>query len=316
MDLDYAMDLDYTKLVTVPLEKRHHKVSLKDFGHPTDGSVRAFIDSLPDILAGQDLKRLLRNLESARETGRARIWAMGAHVVKCGLTPYLVELMDRGAVTHIALNGAGIIHDFELALIGQTSEDVEASLGDGSFGMAEETSRLLADWITSDSAQEKGIGHVVGAALDDPLFPHREHSLLVQAGRRKIPVTVHPALGTEVIHYHPGYDWSRAAGAARRDFDTFVSAVTGIDGGGVYLNVGSSVILPEIFLKAVSIVRNLKIPLSGFTAVVLDMIDHYRPRENVLSRPGGCAIRILGHHEILIPLIACGMSIVRPEPGV
>lgn len=292
-------------LRTVSLKDRCHLVHAHQLGDPSrHAGLHDFVQSLPDLLAGRALKALVAAVRKGRLSGRKLIWGLGGHVVKSGVTPYLVALMERGFVNHIAVNGAFIIHDFELAFCGETSEVVADSLRDGSFGMARETGEILGSLMCSPEARSCGIAAHVGEALQGSEYPHRSLSLLAHAHRLSVPVSVHMALGTDVVHYHPTFDWGAAGAAARRDFDRFLDAVAGLDGGGVYLNVGSAVVLPEVFLKAVSLTRNRGGALAGFTTVVLDMIDHYRPRENVLKRPGGTGLQILGHHEILIPLIA------------
>lgn len=301
------MAIDYRKLKTVRLSERRHKVSVASFGKPSPSSVRDFVETLPDVLAGRELREILAALVEARRRGAARIWAFGAHVVKTGVTPYLADLMRRGYITHIAINGAGVIHDFEIARVGSTSEVVEDSIADGSFGMAIETAEELGAFLGSDVAMARGLGPAVSAWLDDPRLPHRDQSLLAQANRHGVGVSVHLMLGADVLHYHPQFDWSRVAAGARRDFDLFVEAVGRLDGGGIHLNVGSAVLLPEVFLKAVTVNRNLGRPIDDFSTVVLDMLDNYRPRENVLQRPGGKPHRLLGHHEIMIPLIASAL---------
>lgn len=282
--------INYDKLKTISLRERAHKVSIKNFGDPN----KALIDSFPDILAGASLKKFVEQIKEARNQKKALIWALGAHVLKCGLTPFFIRLMDQGYVTHIALNGAGIIHDFEIGYIGETSECVEEAIRDGSFGMATETSEILGNAIKPD----KGIGSCVAEVIKNTA--HRDHSLIYNASIRNIQVSVHPALGTDVLHYHPALDWADFAAAARIDFDKFVEAVGSI---GVYVNVGSAVILPEVFLKSLSVLRNLGHEINDFTTATFDMIDHYRPRENVVRRPGGRGCTFIGHHEIMIPLL-------------
>ena len=291
------MVVDYSNLKTVKLRDRKHKVSVLDFAKPRSG----FFDLFPNILAAKSLKDTAEKIANAKASSRGIIWACGAHVIKCGLSPILARLMEDGYITHIALNGAGIIHDFEIAYCGETSECVEESIRDGSFGMAEETSEILGKIICSDSALAFGIGDAVGEYASQ--LPFSEFSLLAQAYKHSVPVSIHPALGTDVLHYHPSVDWGLFAKAARIDFDKFVEAVSSLNNGGVYLNVGSAVILPEVFLKSLSILRNLGHTVEDFTSVVFDMIDHYRPRENVARRPGGNGHVIIGHHEIMIPLL-------------
>jgi hypothetical protein len=234
---------------------------------------------------------------------------MGAHVIKVGLNPIIIDLMERRILTSVAMNGAGIIHDLELAMIGQTSEDVTAALGDGSFGMARETCAFLGQAIKTAKGGSAGLGETVGRAIIDKQLPLMDQSILAAGVRLDIPITVHVAIGTDIIHMHPGFDPRKTGAATHRDFRQFSSIVATLEKG-VYLNVGSAVILPEIFLKATTLVRNLGHVLDEFTTVNLDFIKHYRPLTNVIERPtakGGRGISIIGHHEILLPLIAAGV---------
>jgi len=274
-------------LRTVSLKERRHLVHARDLGRPgAHTGLNAFIDSLPDLLAARSLRLLLERVRAAQATHRGVVWGLGAHVVKVGVTPWLVKLMESGHLTHLALNGAGVIHDFELAYCGETSEDVAAAIRDGSFGMARETGELLGALFSAPEATVTGLGNHVARAIAESDYPHRDISLLAAAHRLKVPVSVHIAFGADVLHHHPALDWGACARAARRDFELLLEAVYTLDGGGVYLNVGSAVLLPEVFLKAVSVARNVGQPLAKFTTAVLDMLDHYRPRENVLARPG------------------------------
>jgi hypothetical protein len=304
--------LDLSKLETYPLASRKSKVSAEQIGKPAvpGGSFRDFWRSLPDILAGRDLKELVRRLKSARQSERAILWGLGAHVIKVGLSPLLVDLMERGYVQGLALNGAGIIHDFEMAVAGQTSEEVAEGLGAGKFGMAEETGSLLNRAINGGVASGLGLGESVGAFLTDLSPPHEKLSLLWNAYRLSIPVTVHVAVGTDIIHMHPQASGEAIGKGSLTDFRLFASVVRGLDGGGVYLNFGSAVLLPEVFLKAVSVVRNLGYPLTDFSTANFDFIRHYRPRVNVVERPvmgGGRGFDFVGHHEILMPLLAAAL---------
>ncbi|MBI4859080.1 MAG: hypothetical protein HY815_02225 [Candidatus Riflebacteria bacterium] len=293
------------RLKTVSLLARRHLMNWRQVGDPgRRAGLSAFVDALPDILAGRSLRQLLAALRRGRGSSRGLVWGLGAHVVKTGVSPYLIELMKHGFVTHLAVNGALVIHDFELAYCGETSEDVAESIRDGSFGMARETGDVLGALLSGPETARIGLGNSVGKAIAASDYPYRRLSLLAAAHDLGLPVTVHVALGTDVVHFHPACDWAAMGRGARRDFDLFVDSVARLDGGGVYLNVGSAVVLPEVFLKAVSVVRNLGTALGEFNTVVLDMLDQYRTRENVLCRPGGVGIRITGHHEILVPLIA------------
>jgi hypothetical protein len=231
---------------------------------------------------------------------------MGAHPVKVGLTPVIIDLLEREIITSLHLNGAGIIHDFELAFIGQTSEDVDKEILTGAFGMAEETGGMINTAITSGAGNGLGIGRAVSEMVRDGQFPYRDRSLLAACARLHVPVTVHVAVGTDIIHMHPSFDGGATGAAAQRDFRTFCSLVADLEGG-VYINLGSAVLLPEIFLKAVTLSRNLGHPLKHFTTVNMDFIQHYRPSTNVVRRPthgGGKGYALTGHHEIMFPLLA------------
>ncbi|OFV98831.1 MAG: hypothetical protein A3F68_13275 [Acidobacteria bacterium RIFCSPLOWO2_12_FULL_54_10] len=311
--------LDRSGLKTIPLAKRPAKVSVAHFGSPYqkgDG-IKGLIESFPEILAGNSFRGLTKAICDAWENSAPILWGLGGHVVKVGLGPLLVDLMERGFVSGIAMNGSTAIHDFEIALVGSTSEDVDAVLPDGQFGMAEETGAWMNQAISAADQQQIGIGEGLGAFLhnmqtsgsntSDVHVRYPEHSLLLQAYRRRIPVTVHVAIGTDTPHNHPLADGRAIGGASHRDFLLFASLLRSLEGGGVYLNVGSAVILPEVFLKAVTAVRNLGHPLSNFTTANLDFLQHYRPLENVVRRPtlgSGKGYSLTGHHEILLPLLA------------
>jgi hypothetical protein len=234
---------------------------------------------------------------------------MGAHVIKVGLNPIIIDLMERGFISGVAMNGAGIIHDVEIAMVGRTSEDVAAALDGGKFGMAKETCTFLGEAILSNHKQSIGLGEAVGRSILDKGLPLKENSILAAGSRLGIPVTVHVAIGTDILHMHPAFDPQAAGAATHLDFRLFASMVAALDKG-VYLNVGSAVILPEIFLKATTLVRNLGYTLEDFTTVNLDFIKHYRPLTNVVNRPtakGGRGINLIGHHEIMLPLIAAAI---------
>jgi hypothetical protein len=304
--------LDLSKLETYPLASRKSKVSAQQSGKPTasGGSFREFWQSLPDILAGRDLRELVLRMKSARERERAILWGLGAHVIKVGLSPLVIDVMERGSVQGIALNGAGIIHDFEMAVAGETSEEVAEGLSAGKFGMAEETGSLLNRAINQGVASGLGLGESVGAFLADLDPPHQKLSLLFNAYRLAIPVTVHVAVGTDIIHMHPQASGEAIGKGSLTDFRLFASLVRGLGGGGVYLNFGSAVVLPEVFLKAVSVVRNLGYSLTDFSTANFDFIRHYRPRVNVVERPvmgKGRGFDFVGHHEILLPLLAAAL---------
>ena len=283
-----------------------------------DGSenILGFVSKLPHILAGESLRSLIRALLYARTSGKAMIWGIGGHVVKVGLGPVICDLMHSGFVTGIAMNGSAAIHDFEVALRGMTSEEVEEQLGEGRFGMARETAEYMNAGINYAAANGIGLGEGLGRCMvknDDGnvVFEHPTMSILTQAYILKVPVTVHVAIGTDTIHAHPQTSGTALGEASYRDFRLFCSMTRDLDGGGVYLNVGSAVVLPEVFLKAVSVVRNLGCSLEEFTTVNLDFIQHYRPTQNVLKRPtqrSGQSIALTGHHEIMIPLIAAALK--------
>lgn len=303
--------LDFSGLSTVPIAERGGKVRLEHMARPhTPGTtVSAWLESLPKILAADSLRAVASGMLRARESGKAVIWGIGGHVVKCGLAPVIIDLMDRGLVTALAMNGAASIHDFELGLAGCTSEDVEAVLPDGRFGSAEETGRLMNEAILLAAERDCGMGEALGEALH-ALAPADSagFSLLLQAWRRSIPVTVHVAVGTDTPHTHPAAGGAAIGEASLRDFRLFTSLVRDLNEGGVYLNVGSAVVLPEVFLKAVSVVRNLGYPLVRFTTANFDFLQHYRPKFNVVERPhaqsGGRGYAVTGHHEIMVPLLA------------
>jgi len=304
--------LDYSKLSTYSIHDRQSKVNIKDFSRPwkKGGSFTDFLNTLPKILAGSDLRDVIAAMATAAKDKKPICFAMGGHVIKTGMSPLLIDLMERGVITMISMNGSGIIHDLETALTGRTSEDVAATLGNGSFGMARETSALLNRAIASAKEKEMGLGRAVGEMIQDQKLEFRGASLLAAGARLGIPVTVHVALGTDIIHMHPEFDGGACGAASHRDFKIFASQVAGLEHG-VFINAGSAVIMPEVFLKAVTLVRNLGHTLDNFTTVNLDFIRHYRPMTNVVNRPTqgrGKGYSIVGHHEILIPLIAAGVK--------
>ncbi len=300
-------------LRTYGLAGRPSKVDVRDFARPVrrGGSFADFVDSWPGFLAARDFRDFVDVLARARDRGKPILWAMGAHVIKVGLSPVLIDLMKQGWISALALNGAGIIHDFEIAYAGRTSEDVEAQIRDGRFGMARETGDLLNEAINTGAAEGLGLGESVGRLIALSRFPHRRASLLGSAYRLGVPVTVHVALGTDTIHFHPRASGEAIGAASLRDFHRLADLVRGLDGGGAYLNVGSAVLLPEVFLKAVTLVRNRGRRLDGFSTAVFDFIRQYRPAENVARRPLGKKGRgfyFVGQHEILIPLLAAALA--------
>ncbi|MCP3954719.1 MAG: hypothetical protein GY697_21235 [Desulfobacterales bacterium] len=303
--------IDLAKLKTYPLDSRKSKVSVEDFATPwTRGmDFSAFLDSLPSLLAAGDLNAVIDAIVTAVRAQKTIVMGMGAHVIKVGLNPLIIDLMQRRVLTALAMNGAGIIHDLELAMQGQTSEDVAASLGDGSFGMARETGEFLSRAIKTAGEKKLGLGAAVGAAILAADFPYKDKSLLAACTRLNIPVTVHVAMGTDIIHMHPDFDPAAAGAASHRDFRLFAAVIATLEKG-VYLNVGSAVIMPEVFLKATTLVRNLGSRLADFTTVNMDFIKHYRPMTNVVHRPtssGGKGYSLVGHHEIMLPLVAAGI---------
>lgn len=310
MKLPYE-EFDLSGVRTYPLSSRKSKANSADFATPyrAGSGVRALVDSFPHILAAADFKAVVAAIVKARADGRGIIWGLGAHVVKTGLAPIVVDLMERGFVSALATNGAGIIHDFELALSGSTSEDVEEALGPGRFGMAEETGRLLNAAINDGVARGLGIGQAVGLRLREMKPPHEPLSIVAAAARLEIPVTVHVAMGTDIIHMHPDASGAALGEGSLRDFRYFVSNVAKLVGG-VYLNCGSAVVLPEVFLKAVALARNRGASLDQLTTVNLDFTRLYRPQTNVVVRPVagvGKGYSLVGHHEIMIPLLAAAL---------
>jgi hypothetical protein len=272
-------------------------------------SLRRFLDGLPDVLAAHELRAAILAIAAARRARRGVVLGMGAHPIKVGLSPLIIDLMERGVLTAIAMNGAGIVHDFELAYAGATSEDVGAGLRDGSFGMAEETGRLLNVAIRDAAAAGLGLGSGVARALGNLRLRHRRLSILLAGARLGVPVTVHVAIGTDIIHMHPEADGAAIGAASLRDFHGLAATVAGLDRG-VFLNLGSAVVIPEVFVKALNVARNLRHRVGGLTTINMDFIRHYRPAVNVLGRPtedDGRAIQLTGHHEIMFPLLFAGV---------
>jgi len=304
-------EFDLSGIRTYPIKSRTSKARVEDFARPAppDGSLAAFLDSLPRMLAAADFNVVVRAIVEAKRAAAGVVWGLGAHVVKTGLGPVLIDLMERGFVSAIATNGASIIHDFEVAISGATSEDVDESLGPGRFGMADETGRLLNRAINDGVAEGLGIGQAVTRflAAKEPQFAR--HSILAAAARLNIPVTVHVAIGTDIIHMHPAASGAALGEGSLRDFRYFVSNVARLEEG-VYLNCGSAVVLPEVFLKAVAVARNRGIALAKLTTVNLDFIRSYRPQTNVVARPTagtGRGYSLVGHHELMIPLLAAAV---------
>lgn len=312
---------------TFPIATRRFKVKVDDFAAPPsrEDFFTAFWRGLPRILAAESLRGVVRAIAAAREKGKPVVFGFGAHVLKTGLSPVLVDLVKRGFVTALATNGASGIHDFEIAFHGQTSEDVGAVLEDGTFGMSRETGVGVFAALRAGRPKGWGYGRALGEAIRGSRHPFKHLSLFAAAAEAKIPLTVHVALGTDTLAQHPGMDGALVGEMSTRDFFTIRDVVATLGNGGVFVNAGSSVILPEVFLKALSMARNLGHDVRDFTTVDLDMIRHYRPAENVLKRPtlsGGASFGITGHHEILLPLIAQALVLglgkddrVPPERG-
>ena len=304
-------EFDLSDIKTYPLKSRKSKARVEDFARPAapGGSIGAFVDSLPRMLAAADFRANVQAIGDAKRADGGVVWGLGAHVIKTGLGPVLIDLMERGFVSAIATNGASIIHDFEIALAGATSEDVDAALGPGRFGMADETGRLLNGAINEGVAAGLGIGQSVTAFLAAKPPQFAKHSVFAAAGRLQIPVTVHVAIGTDIIHMHPAASGAALGEGSLRDFRYFVSNVARLERG-VYLNCGSAVVLPEVFLKAVALARNRGLALSELTTVNLDFIRGYRPQTNVVARPtagSGRGYSLVGHHELMIPLLAAAL---------
>lgn len=299
--------VDLTKIKTLPLNIRKCKVSIKDFAKLSKkgSSFKGFYEALPDILVSQNFKYLVNSIVTAYKKKKMVIFMMGAHVIKCGLSPLIIDLMRRRIVRTVALNGAGIIHDTEIAMIGRTSEDVGEGILDGSFGMARETASFINDAINSGFKKGVGIGEALGERIFKDRLPHKALSILATGYELKVPVTIHVAIGTDIIHQHPSANGEAIGEGSLLDFRNFIYSVSRLESG-VAVNLGSAVILPEVFLKAVTVARNLGFKLDRFTSANFDMISQYRPYQNVLARPtskGGKGYNIIGHHEIMIPLL-------------
>ena len=307
-DRDRFGPIDLEGLKTYSLEGRNSKFSSDQFASPhrEGSSFGEFMAGLPDTLAARDLKEVARGICDAHRAGRTVALAMGAHVIKTGLSPVVIDLMKRGILSAVAMNGAGVVHDVEIAMGGATSEDVAASLADGSFGMARETAEFVNGGISRGAGRGLGIGESLGAALEKGGFPYTDRSILACGASLGIPVTVHVAVGTDIVHMHASADGAGIGEGTMIDFRRFCSVVASLEGG-VFLNFGSAVVLPEVFLKALTVARNLGHRVSDFIAANFDFIRHYRPLTNVVARPtseGGRGYAITGHHEIMIPLLA------------
>lgn len=317
-------EADLSRLRTVPFAGRDNRIGAAQLATPPgdDRSFSAFLDALPDVLAATQLRQTIAHLAAAARAQRGVMLLLGGHVIKTGLTPLLVDLMRRGIVTHVAMNGAAAIHDFELARFGGTSEDVEAGLADGSFGMVEETSREMNAAICHGAEHDQGLGEALAHAIPPPNSADRTapHSLLASCIAHGVGLTVHPTIGADIIHQHAAFDGAAIGATAARDFRRLAAQVPTLHEGGAVLNLGSAVVMPELFLKALTVARNIGggIP-RDFLAADFDMIRHYRPRLNVVERPtraGGVGFQFTGHHEIMLPLLCWGVvSALEAEPA-
>ena len=306
-------EADLSKVRTVPIARRPNKVAAAEFASPPgkDRSFSAFLKSLPDVLVARDFLRVVNAIASARKKKRAVVVMLGGHIVKTGLAPLLIDLMNRGVITHLAMNGSAAIHDYEIARFGATSEDVARGLIDGTFGMAEETGRGMNEAITLGMKNDWGMGEALARSLEGISLSNPDLSVLLTAHRLGIPCTVHAALGAEIIHQHPIADGAAIGDTSHRDFRRLAASLPALHEGGVVLNLGSAVIMPEVFLKALTIARNLNDGKpTALTTCDLDMQRHYRPRVNVVQRPtqgSGKGYEITGHHEIMVPLLVWGV---------
>jgi hypothetical protein len=305
-------EFDLSGVRTYPLASRPSKVRVADFAHPIErgATFKSWFESLPPLLGASDVRRVVHAITKARSGGHPIVWGLGAHVIKTGISPVLIDLMRRGYVSAVALNGAGIIHDFEIAIAGATSEDVDEALGPGRFGMAEETGVLLNEAIRHGAERGHGLGEAVAAFLSGRNPAFADYSIAVAAHRLRIPITVHVAIGTDIIHMHPAASGAAIGETSLRDFRYLTASVAKLEGG-VFVNCGSAVVLPEVFLKAVALARNQGIALNDLTTVNIDFLRMYRPQTNVVTRPiagtNGAGISLVGHHEVLIPLLAAAI---------
>lgn len=305
--------IDPNKVKTYSVRSRKSKAQVADFGKPLGpkSDVGDFLDRLPKYLKAEDFKALLKAIVTARRKGKPIILMLGAHPIKCGLSPVLIDLMQEGFVTLLATNGAGAIHDLEIAFWGKTSEEVEKGIDDGSFGMARETGEIFNRIPTFACRKDLGLGEAIGRRIIEQKAKFREHSLLANAYRMNIPACVHVALGTDIVHQHPGLDAASTGKATYEDFKILADQVSRLNNGGVVLHFGSAVVLPEVFLKTLSVARNVKGKVENFTTANFDMIQHYRPNVNLVLRPtqkSGKGFSFTGHHEIMIPLLAWALK--------
>ena len=302
------MTIDLKKVKTYSIKQRFSKVERGSFAKVCrkGSGFAAFLKSLPNILKARDLKNIAEAIVKARAKGKSVIFMMGAHVIKCGLNPLLIDLLKKKLITCVCLNGAGIIHDFEIAHMGRTSEDVAMNLKDGKFGMGRETAEFINAAVTTGVKNGLGLGYAVASSINESRLPYKNSSLLSNAYKYKAGVCVHVAIGTDIIHQHPSFDAASTGLGSQRDFQQLTEEVAGLNNGGVVLNFGSAVILPEVFLKALNLSRNLGYKVKDFVTVNFDMIYHYRPALNLVARPtqgSGRGYYIVGHHEIMLPLL-------------
>lgn len=313
---DDLQPLDLAQVKTYPLASRHSKVKLEDFARPLgdQASVREFVESLPNVLAVQSLRQIAERMRRARELKKPIIWGIGGHVIKTGLAPLIIDLMKLGFVSAIAANGSVLVHDAEIAMMGATSEDVDATLSEGVFGGADETGKLLNQAAQAGAKDQIGLGEAAGRSLLAMKPKHHDYSLLCAAYDAKIPFTIHLTIGGDIAHFHPTADGAALGATTHTDFRLLAELVRRMDGGGVYLNVGSAVVLPEVFLKCVTLVRNLGHPLTNITTANFDFIQSYRPQTNVVRRPtekgAGEGFSITGHHELTLPLLAAMLKLL------
>jgi len=305
--------LKFDNIKTYPISERFNKVEVGTFANPLSGknSITELIQSLPDILMGKELREFIELYKTAIRKKKVIVWMIGAHTIKCGLNPIIIDLLKKGLINHLAMNGAGAIHDVEIAMWGVTSEDVASGLKDGSFGMNRDTAEFLNLALSDNLNNDLGYAEIIAQKLLERKAVHQELSILATAYQKDIPISLHPALGTEIIHQHPNFNGAAFGAKSLIDFQIFANSLSRISTGSIIMNVGSAVILPEVFLKALTIVRNLGFPANGFYSAVFDMNKHYRPTVNVMQRPtqdAGKGYYFIGHHEIMIPLLAAAIQ--------
>lgn len=306
--------MDLSKITTYSLKERPSKVEADDFSKPVDQktaqAINVWIDSLPNILAAKEFREFVKEIKRARSEKALIMWGLGSHVLKTGLAPLLIDLMDHGFVSSVSFNGSALIHDFETAFAGKTSEDVDAVLGEGQFGMAKETGDIVNQVISEGVSRGLGLGEAIGSHIASSNYPYKHFSIFAQAYQRNIPATVHVAVGTDIIHMHPKCDAEKLGLGSYRDFLKFADHVSKLENG-VYINFGSAVILPEVFLKSITLARNLKHTVDKIVTANFDFINQYRGRVNIVQRPtsnGGRGFSFFGHHEFLFPLLAAALK--------